>query len=72
MSPTVPNALYTDADGTISLVVLDETDRLLETVRGPLAEDAVEAILAGETSYRVAGMAVEVGDGDTFRRVEVR
>lgn len=72
MTTTTPNALYSNADGTTDLVVLDSEDGFLETIQADLGDAEVEALHAGETDLRIVGHRVEVGDGDTFYRVEVR
>ena len=65
------NALYTNVDQTTELVTLAEDDTLLEVVETLTAEQ-VDAIHAGEAEYRIVGDVVEVGDGDTFRRLVLR
>ena len=69
---TTANALYVDADGTHSLVVLDEADCLLTTVQADLSDAEVDAIFAGDTEHRASARAVEVGDGDAFYRLTLR
>lgn len=65
-------AIYTNADRTVDLVVLDEADGVYAIVAEGMTDAQVEAVYAGETEYRVVGGDVEVGDGDTFRRLVLR
>lgn len=65
------NAIYTNADGSVELVVLDSGD-CVEQIVATLSEDEMLAIYAGETEYRAVGHDVEVGDGDVFRRIVLR
>lgn len=66
------NAIYTNADQTIDLVVLDDTDCLLAVVEEGISEERAEAIYAGETEYQVSARNIEVGDGDIFDRLATR
>lgn len=68
---TTTTAIYYNADGTAELVELDSIDCVSAVIRS-LTEDEELAVHAGETEYRVVGHRVEVGDGDTFYRLERR
>lgn len=73
---TTTTAIYYNADGTAELVELDPIDCVFAVIRS-LTEDEELAVHAGETEYRVVGHRVvghrvEVGDGDTFYRLERR
>ena len=65
-----PNAIYRNADGTTELVELDSIDTVYKVIR-ELDETELDQIYAGEhPAYRVTARDIEVGDGDTFDRIE--
>lgn len=65
-----PNAIYRNAGGTTELVELDSIDTVYRAIR-ELSETELDQIYAGEhPAYRVTARGIEVGDGDTFDRIE--
>ena len=70
-STTAPaNAIYYNANGTTELVELDSIDTVYKVIR-ELDETELDQIYAGEhPAYRVTARDIEVGDGDTFDRIE--
>ena len=65
-----PNAIYRNAAGPTELVELDSIDTVYAIIR-ELDETELDQIYAGEhPAYRVTARGIEVGDGDTFDRIE--
>ena len=65
-----PNAIYRNAGGPTELVELDSIDTVYRAIR-ELSETELDQIYAGEhPAYRVTARDIEVGDGDTFDRIE--
>ena len=65
-----PNAIYRNAGGPTELVELDSIDTVYAIIR-ELDETELDQIYAGEhPAYRVTARDIEVGDGDTFDRIE--
>ena len=69
-SNSTPNAIYRNADGMTELIELDSIDTVYKVIR-ELDETELDQIYAGEhPAYRVTARDIEVGDGDTFDRIE--
>ena len=65
-----PNAIYRNAAGPTVLVELDSIDTVYAIIR-ELDETELDQIYAGEhPAYRATARDIEVGDGDTFDRIE--